>query len=51
MGIGMPDSQWTVGPGDAGARLDKFLAAPDRLGQPARGHAIDRGKVRQRRGS
>src|SRR2546430_1015443 len=43
---GMTDSQWTVGPGDASARLDKFLASPDRLGSRARAAAaLARGKV------
>jgi 23S rRNA pseudouridine1911/1915/1917 synthase len=40
------DSSWIVGDGEAGARLDKFLAAPDRL--KSRGRASDaltRGKV------
>jgi len=42
----MTDTQWTAGAADAGVRLDKFLAAPDRLG--SRGSAttaIARGKV------
>jgi len=42
----MTDTQWTVEAADAGVRLDKFLAAPDRLG--SRGSAttaIARGKV------
>jgi 23S rRNA pseudouridine1911/1915/1917 synthase len=39
-------SRWTVGAGDAGARLDKFLAAPDRLGSRSRAVAArERGKV------
>ena len=41
---GLPE--WTVAAPDAGTRLDKFLAAPDRLG--SRGKvtaAIERGKV------
>ena len=42
----MSDSQWTVGAGDAGVRLDKFLAAGGRLGsRPQASAAIDRGKV------
>src|SRR5438477_414050 len=42
----MSDSQWTVGAGDAGVRLDKFLAAGGRLGsRPRAAAAIDRGKV------
>ncbi|MES1166500.1 MAG: RluA family pseudouridine synthase, partial [Pseudomonadota bacterium] len=37
---------WTVPPAEAGARLDKFLAAPDRLTSRARAtDAIGRGKV------
>lgn len=37
---------WTVATTDAGTRLDKYLAAPDRLGSRARASAaIDRGKV------
>jgi len=40
------DSQWTVGPGDAGVRLDKFLASGDRIGSRARAvTALARGKV------
>jgi 23S rRNA pseudouridine1911/1915/1917 synthase len=39
-------SRWEVSREDAGARLDKFLAAPDRLGSRARAAAaIERGKV------
>jgi 23S rRNA pseudouridine1911/1915/1917 synthase len=39
-------SQWIVGEGDAGQRLDKFLAAPDRLGSRGRvTSALERGKV------
>jgi 23S rRNA pseudouridine1911/1915/1917 synthase len=42
----MSDSQWTVGADAAGLRLDKFLAAADRLGSRSRaGTAIERGKV------
>lgn len=37
---------WTVEAADAGVRLDKFLAAPSRLGSRARAaKALDRGKV------
>ena len=42
----MPNSEWTIAPDEAGARLDKFLAAGSRLG--SRGRAVDaleRGKV------
>jgi 23S rRNA pseudouridine1911/1915/1917 synthase len=39
-------SQWTAGDADAGVRLDKFLAAPTRLGSRARSvAALERGKV------
>jgi 23S rRNA pseudouridine1911/1915/1917 synthase len=42
----MADAEWTAGAEDAGVRLDKFLAAPDRLGSRARAlTAIERGKV------
>ena len=42
----MSGSQWTVDAGDAGARLDKYLAAPDRAGsRPKAAAALDRGKV------
>jgi 23S rRNA pseudouridine1911/1915/1917 synthase len=38
--------QWTVGPGEAGSRLDKFLAAGGRAGSRARAtNALVRGKV------
>jgi len=38
--------KWTVSPDEAGTRLDKFLAAADRLGSRARAvTAIERGKV------
>jgi len=38
--------QWTAADADAGVRLDKFLAAPDRLGSRARSvAALERGKV------
>jgi 23S rRNA pseudouridine1911/1915/1917 synthase len=42
----MAESEWVVGAHDAGVRLDKFLAAPDRLASRARAvAAIERGKV------
>ena len=42
----MTDSQWTVGPAEAQARLDKFLASPERLGSRGRAAAaLERGKV------
>jgi len=42
----MSDSQWTVGAGEATTRLDKFLAAPERLGSRGRATtALERGKV------
>lgn len=42
----MTDSQWTVGAGDVGVRLDKFLAVRDRLGSRARAvTALARGKI------
>lgn len=42
----MSDSQWTAGADDAGVRLDKFLAAADRLGSRGRATAaLERGKV------
>ena len=42
----MPDSRWTIEGGDVGVRLDKFLAAKDRLGSRARAvAALERGKV------
>lgn len=40
------NDRWTVDPGDAGLRLDKFLASQERLG--SRGRAVDalaRGKI------
>jgi 23S rRNA pseudouridine1911/1915/1917 synthase len=38
--------EWTVGPDQARARLDKYLAAPERLGSRARAvAALERGKV------
>src|SRR5262245_17583742 len=37
---------WTVSDGDAGVRLDKFLAEADRLGSRRRAStALDRGKI------
>ena len=42
----MADSGWTAAGEDVGLRLDKFLAAPDRLGSRARAAAaLERGKV------
>ena len=42
----MSGSQWTVDTNDAGARLDKYLAAPDRAGsRPKAATALERGKV------
>jgi 23S rRNA pseudouridine1911/1915/1917 synthase len=42
----MADSEWVVAHDEAGARLDKFLAAPARLGSRARAlTALERGKV------
>jgi 23S rRNA-/tRNA-specific pseudouridylate synthase len=39
-------TRWTVGGEDAGQRLDKFLARPDRLGSRSKAaDAIDRGKI------
>jgi len=39
-------SRWSVGPAEEGTRLDKFLAAADRLGSRVRAAAaIERGKV------
>ena len=39
-------TRWTVGAGEAGQRLDKFLAAPDRAGSRSRAaDAIARGRV------
>ena len=38
--------EWIVSPGEAGMRLDKFLASPDRLGSRANAFAaIEHGKV------
>ncbi|HET7696248.1 MAG TPA: RluA family pseudouridine synthase [Vicinamibacterales bacterium] len=42
----MADTEWPVGPADAGLRLDKFLASADRIGSRARAFAaLERGKV------
>lgn len=42
----MSDRTWTVAPADRGVRLDKYLAAPERLGSRGRAaDAIARGKV------
>ena len=42
----MGENDWPVEPADAGARLDKFLAAPGRLGSRAKAFAaLERGKV------
>ena len=42
----MGANEWTAEPGDAGARLDKFLAAAGRLGSRAKAlAALERGKV------
>ncbi len=38
--------RWTIGPNDIGIRLDKYLAAPERLGSRARAlDALARGKI------
>jgi 23S rRNA pseudouridine1911/1915/1917 synthase len=42
----MPESEWIAGTDDTGVRLDKFLAAPHRLGSRARAvAALERGKI------
>jgi 23S rRNA pseudouridine1911/1915/1917 synthase len=42
----MAGQEWTVAPGDAGVRLDKYLAGADRLASRARAlSALERGKV------
>jgi 23S rRNA pseudouridine1911/1915/1917 synthase len=42
----VPDQRWSVPPGEAGLRLDKFLAAAGRLASRSRAiAAIERGKV------
>jgi 23S rRNA-/tRNA-specific pseudouridylate synthase len=43
---GPGDTEWTADDGSAGLRLDKFLAAPGRLGSRGRATtALERGKV------
>ena len=40
------NAEWTIGPAEAGGRLDKFLAAPDRLGSRSKAAtALEKGKV------
>jgi hypothetical protein len=40
------NQRWTVSDEDAGLRLDKFLAAPDRLGSRSRAvTALERGRI------
>ncbi len=42
----MAETSWTVGEDEAGVRLDKYLAAPARLGSRARAvAALERGKI------
>src|SRR5919198_1192062 len=42
----MANARWTVGPDEAGVRLDKYLAAAERLGSRTRAAAaLARGKV------
>jgi 23S rRNA pseudouridine1911/1915/1917 synthase len=42
----MASTRWTAGAAEAGVRLDKYLAAPERLGSRARAvSALTRGKV------
>ena len=42
----MARSEWEIAGGEAGCRLDKFLAAPERLGSRARAvAALERGKI------
>jgi 23S rRNA pseudouridine1911/1915/1917 synthase len=42
----MSDSEWIVGADESGVRLDKYLAAPGRLGSRAKAFAgLERGKV------
>jgi 23S rRNA pseudouridine1911/1915/1917 synthase len=42
----MPNARWTIGSVDAGLRLDKYLAAAERLGSRARAtSALTRGKI------
>ena len=39
-------SSWVATPADAGTRLDKFLAAPDRVGSRGKvAAALERGKI------
>ena len=45
-GVSPSDQEWTVDAAHAGWRLDRFLAAPERLGSRAKAAtAIERGKV------
>jgi RluA family pseudouridine synthase len=42
----MADPEWVVQPAESGVRLDKFLAAPERLGSRARAFtALERGRI------
>jgi 23S rRNA pseudouridine1911/1915/1917 synthase len=42
----MGNQRWTAGPDDAGVRLDKFLAAPERVGSRGKAFtALARGKI------
>src|SRR5881275_3247831 len=42
----MGNQRWTAGPDEAGQRLDKYLAAAERLGSRSRAAAaLERGKV------
>ncbi len=44
--LALTNAHWTVEPGDAGLRLDKYLAAATRLASRARAtRALDRGKI------
>jgi len=44
--VSVSKQEWTAGLADAGVRLDKFLAADDRLGSRSKATAaIDRGKI------
>src|SRR5262245_34272727 len=41
-----PRSEWTVAGGEAGVRLDKYVAAPERLGSRRRvSVALERGQI------
>ena len=41
-----PDLRWTAGDADSGVRLDKFLAAAERLGSRGKAvAALERGKI------